>query len=70
MPFGKSGRIVKVDIFGSAGERLAALGFVKGASVTALSFSLLKSCVLLGGGAVRLAVGKQLASNIYVEAEG
>lgn len=52
---------------GGAGERLCALGFVRGRTVTALGFSLLKSCVLLGCGAVRLAVGRPLAEKIFVE---
>ena len=53
---GESARILRVDILGGAGERLCALGF-----------SLLKSCVLLGCGAVRLAVGRPLAEKIFVE---
>ena len=64
---GESARISRGDILGGAGERLCALGFVRGRTVTALGFSLLKSCVLLGCGAVRLAVGRPLAEKIFVE---
>ena len=64
---GESARISAVGAAGGAGERLSALGFVKGKTVTVLGVSLLKSCVLLGCGAVRLAVGRPVAEKITVE---
>ena len=65
---GKSAKITRVSAGGGAAARLYSLGFVCGSTVTVLGYSLLKSSVLLGCGAVRLAVRKSLALKIEVEA--
>ena len=64
---GESGEIVKIDISGGAAARLASLGITVGKRVTVLAFSLFKSSVLIGCGAVRLGVRKSLAKLIDVE---
>lgn len=64
---GESGEIVKIDISGGAAARLASLGIAVGKRVTVLAFSLFKSSVLIGCGAVRLGVRKSLAKLIEVE---
>lgn len=64
---GQSARIVKIKIEGGAAARLASLGITTGKRVTALAFSLFKSSVLIGCGAVRLGVRKSLAVLIEVE---
>ena len=51
---------------GGAGERLRALGFVRGSVVTVLGYSLFRSSVLLACGPVRLAVRRRLAQKIEV----
>lgn len=64
---GQSARIVKIKIEGGAAARLASLGITTGKRITALAFSLFKSSVLIGCGAVRLGVRKSLAVLIEVE---
>lgn len=65
---GESGEITAVAIDGAAGERLAALGVVKGAEVTCLSYSLFKGSVLIAIGGNRIALRKSIASRIEVKA--
>lgn len=60
--------ITDIQVAGAAGERLYSLGFVRGAKIVALGWSLFRSSVLLGCGAVRLAVGRDIASAIEVKA--
>ena len=64
---GDSAVIKKINISGGAEQRLSSLGIVVGKRVEVLAFSLFKSGVLLGCGAVRLGVRKLLASKIEVE---
>lgn len=64
---GDTATIVKTDFSGGAGARLASLGITAGKRVTVLAFSLFKSSVLIGCGAVRLGVRKSLAKLIEVE---
>ncbi|MDE5943759.1 MAG: ferrous iron transport protein A [Clostridia bacterium] len=64
---GESAKIVKIRISGSGAERLNSLGFEEGKIVTVLAFSLFKTGVLLGCGAVRVGVRKELARLIEVE---
>ncbi|MDE6867518.1 MAG: ferrous iron transport protein A [Clostridia bacterium] len=64
---GESAKIVKIGISGSGAERLDSLGFAVGKTVTVLAFSLFKTGVLLGCGAVRVGVRKELAKLIEVE---
>lgn len=59
--------ITDCNLGGSALSRLASLGIVKGKKITVLSFSLFKSSVLIGCGAVRLGIRKSLAVKIGVE---
>ena len=68
LPTGKSGKVVKMDITGPAAARLKALGLREGVEVRVLAFSLFKSGVLLGFGAVRLGMRKALARKIEVAA--
>lgn len=64
---GDSGIIKSCDVTGSASARLSALGIAAGKKITVLSFSLFKSSVLIGCGAVRLGIRKSLAKRIGVE---
>ncbi len=64
---GESGKITKINLSGSAATRLNSLGITVGKKVTALSFSLFKSSILIGCGAVRLGIRKATASLIEVE---
>ncbi len=64
---GESGYIKNINAAGSAAARLSSLGIVAGKKITVLSFSLFKSSVLIGCGAVRLGIRKALAGNIEVE---
>lgn len=63
---GESGEIVSVNVDGAAGERLASLGVVKGASLTCLDFSMFKGSVLISVGANRIGLRKVVASRIEV----
>lgn len=64
---GQSARVVKLNIFGGAKQRLVSLGFARGARITMLGFSFFKSSVLLSCGAARVAMRKSLAQKIEVE---
>ncbi len=63
---GECGKITKILIEGSARTRLDSLGVTVGKRITVLSFSLFKSGVLVGCGAVRLGLRKALARQIEV----
>lgn len=63
---GESGEITAMSVDGAAGERLAALGVIKGAEVTCLSFSLFKGSVLIAVGGNRIALRKSIACRIEV----
>ena len=63
---GHSARIVKINLEGGAAARLTSLGITTGKRVTALAFSLFKSSILIGCGAVRLGIRKSLARQIEV----
>lgn len=65
---GQSGTIIKINAEGGAAARLQSLGITVGKRVTALAFSLFRSSVLIGCGAVRLGLRKNLAVLIEVEA--
>lgn len=64
---GEKAKIIKISAEGAAAARLNSLGFSAGKEITVLSFSLFKSSVLLGCGAVRLGVRKNTAALIEVE---
>lgn len=64
---GESGIIINCNLAGSAAARLTSLGIVAGRKITALSFSLFKSSVLIGCGAVRVGIRAALARQIEVE---
>lgn len=64
---GESGKIIKINLSGNAAVRLNSLGVTVGKKVTALSFSLFKSSILIGCGAVRLGIRKATASLIEVQ---
>lgn len=64
---GESGIIKNSALSGSAAARLASLGIVAGKRFTVLAFSLFKSSVLIGCGAVRLGIRASLARRIEVE---
>lgn len=65
---GQSGTIIKINAESGAAARLQSLGITVGKRVTALAFSLFRSSVLIGCGAVRLGLRKNLAVLIEVEA--
>ncbi|MDE6613622.1 MAG: ferrous iron transport protein A, partial [Clostridia bacterium] len=64
LELGSSGKITGIDVTGNAAARLASLGITVGKKITLLSFSLFKSSVLIGCGAVRLGLRKSLAMKI------
>ena len=64
---GESARIVKINVTGNAAVRLNSLGVACGKEVTALAFSLFKSSVMIGCGAVRLGMRASLAGLIEVK---
>ena len=59
--------IKKINISGGAAQRLNSLGITSGKRITVLAFSLFKSSVLIGCGAVRLGLRKSLATQFEVE---
>lgn len=66
---GQTAKITKISIQGGALERLTALGVKVGERIEVLSFSLLKSSVLIACSAVRIGLRKSLAQQIEVECE-
>ena len=67
LKIGESGKITKINLTGGGATRLNSLGITVGKRVTALSYSLFKSSILIGCGAVRLGLRKSLAALIEVE---
>ena len=66
LKMGEVALIKRIDLTGSALERLTALGLKVGEQVEVLSYSLFKSSVLLSCNAVRLGIRKPLAKKIEV----
>lgn len=64
---GDRATILGINFSGGAAARLASLGIVCGKQIEVLAFSLFKSSVLIGCGAVRLGIRKSLATQIEVE---
>lgn len=64
---GEEAEVVKINASGAEGARLSALGLKIGTHVQVLSYSLFKSSVLLGFGAVRLSMRAPLAGRIEVK---
>ena len=64
---GESGIIKSCNLSGSSLARLNSLGIAVGKKITVLSFSLFKSSVLIGCGAVRLGLRSMIAKAIEVE---
>lgn len=64
---GEEATILRTNFSGGAAARLTSLGITAGKRVTVLAFSLFKSSVLIGCGAVRLGLRKSLAQLIEVE---
>ena len=64
---GETAEIVKIDITGGAAARLNSLGITSGKRVCVLAFSLFKSSVLIGCGAVRVGLRKAMAAKIEVK---
>ena len=58
--------ISRIDLSGSARDRLYALGIKEGEKIEVISFSLLKSSVLISCNAVRVGLRKSLAQKIEV----
>lgn len=67
LKMGEIAKIKRIDLTGSALERLTALGLKVGEQVEVLSYSLFKSSVLISCNAVRLGIRKPLAIKIMVE---
>ncbi len=63
---GESGEVAAINVDGAAGERLAALGLCKGATVTCLGFSFFRGSVLLAVGGNRVAMRKSVAQKIQI----
>ena len=54
LEMGQTAKITRIDLDGSALERLNSLGVAVGGKIEVISFSLLKSSVLISCGAVRV----------------
>ena len=67
LKMGEVAKIKRIDLDGSALERLDAFGVKAGEQVEVLSYSLFKSSVLVSCNAVRLGIRKPLALKIEVE---
>lgn len=67
LKLGERGVIIKIKLAGAAATRLNSLGITVGKEITVLSFSLFKSSVLIGCGAVRAGLRKSLAVSIEVK---
>ncbi|MDE6666737.1 MAG: ferrous iron transport protein A [Clostridia bacterium] len=66
LKMGEVAKIKRIDLDGSALERLTALGLNVGEQVEVLSYSLFKSSVLISCNAVRIGIRKPLALKIEV----
>lgn len=64
---GDEATILSINFAGGAAARLTSLGITCGKSIEVLAFSLFKSSVLIGCGAVRLGIRKSLATQIEVK---
>lgn len=64
---GGQAEIVSMNFTGGAAARLSSLGITTGKRITVLAFSLFKSSVLIGCGAVRLSLRKGAAQRIEVK---
>ncbi len=64
---GERAKIVSIEVSGSGAARLQSLGINVGKKVTVLAFSLFKTGVLIGCGAVRVGVRRDIAKLIGVE---
>lgn len=64
---GERAEIVSIEVSGSGAARLQSLGITVGKKVTVLAFSLFKTGVLIGCGAVRVGVRRDIAKLIGVE---
>lgn len=67
LQMGDIATITKIDVAGSARERLYALGVKEGEKIEVISFSLLKSSVLISCNAVRIGLRRSMAQRIEVE---
>ncbi|MBD5584739.1 MAG: ferrous iron transport protein A [Clostridia bacterium] len=67
LKMGEVAKIRRIDLTGSALERLLSLGLAVGETVEVLSYSLFKGSVLISCNAVRVGVRKSLAKKIEVE---
>ena len=67
LKMGEIAKIKRIDLDGSALERLTALGLKVGERVEVLSYSMFKSSVLISCNAVRLGIRKPLALKIEVD---
>lgn len=67
LKMGEIAKIKRIDLDGSALERLTALGLKVGERIEVLSYSLFKSSVLVSCNAVRLGIRKPLATKIEVD---
>ena len=64
---GECAKIVRIEVSGSGAARLQSLGITVGKKVTVLAFSIFKTGVLIGCGAVRVGVRREIAKLIGVE---
>ena len=67
LKMGEVAKIKRIDLTGSALERLNALGVKTGERIEILSYSLFKSRVLISCNAIRLGIRKPLAVKIEVD---
>ena len=66
LKMGETGVITRIDLAGGVRERLSSLGIRVGERVEVISFSLLKSSVLISWSAVRVGLRKSIAKKIEV----
>lgn len=64
---GDTPTVTAIGLDGGAAARLYSLGLKKGIKVRILGFSLFKSAVLLGFGAVRVSIRRAVAEKIEVQ---
>lgn len=64
---GEKATVLNVDLPEKLCERLKMLNVYSGAQITLLKTAPFKTGYLLSAGSVRLAVGKNVANNIYIE---
>ena len=66
LKMGETGVITRIDLAGGVREILSSLGIRVGERVEVISFSLLKSSVLISCSAVRVGLRKSIAKKIEV----